>query len=143
MSRRRKKRTANSKITKKHINMERKGRTYGVEEFLNVIKEARANGQGEICFKGDMVKTYSDRYTTFMEKSVVCCECGLEGIFFAKENTINQNRYHFNLYAIDENGDEVLMTKDHIQSKAKGGINHISNYQPMCKVCNEIKADTV
>lgn len=40
---------------------------------------------------------------------------------------------------IDENGKEVLMTKDHIIPKSKGGANDISNYQTMCKRCNEAK----
>ena len=44
--------------------------------------------------------------------------------------------YHFNLYAINDSGDEVLMTKDHIIPKSKGGKNHLSNYQPMCCYCN-------
>ena len=39
----------------------------------------------------------------------------------------------------DENGDEVLMTKDHIVPKSKGGKKHVSNNQPMCKMCNEKK----
>jgi 5-methylcytosine-specific restriction endonuclease McrA len=143
MSRKRGKKNNNSEITKKHTNLQRKGRTYGVEEFLNIIKEARANKQGDVSFEGDMVKTNSDRYTTFIEKGVVCCECGLEGKFFAKERTGNVGRYHFNLYAIDKNGDEVLMTKDHIYPVSKGRANHISNYRTMCKVCNERKADKV
>lgn len=40
---------------------------------------------------------------------------------------------------IDENGKEVLMTKDHVIPKSKGGANDISNYQTMCKRCNEAK----
>lgn len=50
--------------------------------------------------------------------------------------------YHFNLYAIDKDGNEVLMTKDHILAKARGGKDRISNYQTCCKVCNETKGAT-
>ena len=47
---------------------------------------------------------------------------------------------HLDLYGfIDE--EEVLMTIDHIVPKSKGGINENINYQTMCKICNEMKAD--
>jgi 5-methylcytosine-specific restriction endonuclease McrA len=59
------------------------------------------------------------------------------------KNMPNINAYHFNLYAIDDNGDEILMTKDHIIPKSKGGRNHLSNYQPMCCVCNQKKDNKI
>ena len=49
--------------------------------------------------------------------------------------------YHLNLIALNANGDKVLMTKDHIVAKAKGGKNTLDNYQPMCIKCNMKKAD--
>ena len=48
-----------------------------------------------------------------------------------------------NLYAIDENGKEVLMTKDHILPKSKGGKDEIDNYQTMCIRCNEAKGNNL
>ena len=42
---------------------------------------------------------------------------------------------------IDDNGEEILMTKDHILPRSKGGIDDISNYQTMCKLCNEAKGN--
>jgi hypothetical protein len=48
-----------------------------------------------------------------------------------------------NLYAIDKNGNEILMTKDHIVPKSKGGANALYNYQPMCSHCNAEKADVM
>ena len=45
------------------------------------------------------------------------------------------------MYAVDDNGDEILMTKDHILPRSKGGIDDISNYQTMCKPCNEAKGN--
>ena len=44
--------------------------------------------------------------------------------------------YHFNLYGINKNYEEILFTKDHIIPKSKGGDNKISNYQTMCYNCN-------
>ena len=46
-------------------------------------------------------------------------------------------------YAIDGNGKEVLMTKDHIFPHNKGGKNNISNYQTMCVKCNVAKGSRI
>jgi hypothetical protein len=44
--------------------------------------------------------------------------------------------YHLNLYALDSDGREILMTHDHILARADGGKNHLSNTQTMCAPCN-------
>jgi len=44
--------------------------------------------------------------------------------------------FHLNLYGFDENGEEVLMTRDHIIPVSRGGKNHLSNYQVYCWKCN-------
>jgi len=48
---------------------------------------------------------------------------------------------HLDLYGTDSEGELHMITLDHIKPKSKGGRNHVSNYQPLCKICNEIKAD--
>lgn len=85
----------------------------------------------------------SHRYQLFAEKGTTCVRCGLKGTYFALERGTNDNpnRFHFNLYGKDDNGVEVMITKDHIIPRAKGGKNRISNYQPMCYRCNQRKAD--
>ncbi|MNR16109.1 HNH endonuclease [compost metagenome] len=93
----------------------------------------------KVDFDGDLIPMSSHRYWTFKEKGCKCVECGIEGVYFAKERSGGVVSYHFNLYAVDENGQEVLMTKDHIQPKSKGGRNHIENYQTMCTRCNWVK----
>ena len=90
---------------------------------------------------GDLVKMTSQRYKLF-NKSTICVTCGCEGTFFVKEKHRNDELYHLNLYAIVD-GFAVLMTKDHIIPKSKGGKNHLTNYQTMCQPCNQEKADTV
>ena len=45
--------------------------------------------------------------------------CGIEGKYFAKEKFADQSTYHLNLYAVDNNGDEILITKDHIMPHSK------------------------
>jgi 5-methylcytosine-specific restriction endonuclease McrA len=56
---------------------------------------------------------------------------------------IGQDRPHFNLYCHkpEEGENMVLMTKDHIVPKSKGGKNHISNMQTMCCHCNSTKGN--
>lgn len=127
-----------------HKGLERK-ETYSVEAVLSkYVPPHKRNGQSDkfVLFDGDKIRMTSHRYFTFKMKGVKCVECGIEGQFFAKERSPGNESYHFNLYAINDSGDEVLMTKDHIIPKAVGGKNVLANYQTMCKVCNEKKADT-
>lgn len=120
----------------------RKG-IYTVDAVLSKFIEPgpgirRKSQETEVDFDGDLIYMDSDRYWCFRDKGLVCCECGIEGKFFAKESTNRENpkRFHFNLYAIDEDGKEVLMTKDHVLPVAQGGKDDIDNYKTMCTRCN-------
>jgi hypothetical protein len=128
--------------------MIRTGRKYTPSEVLQHFEKdyIYARGKSRIDFDGHSIKMGSHRYWTFAEKGTTCVSCGLEGRFFVKEkhSHVQGEKYHFNLYGIDEEGDEVLFTKDHIVPKrrgngSKGGSDHIDNYQTMCKPCNEAK----
>ena len=134
--------------------LERK-ETYPVEDIFMPIKK----GLEEFVYHGDTMKLVSQRYMTFLSRGIECICCGVEGKFFAKERHYKlikkKNRrgrtigkeyvidekspYHFNLYGINRNGHEVLMTKDHIIPKSRGGKNNLSNYQTMCTKCNAKK----
>jgi len=114
---------------------------YTIEEVLSKINNLD-NQNDQINFDGDLIHMSSDRYHTFAEKGLKCVRCGIEGSFFAKESN-DLPKYHFNLYAIDTDGKEVLMTKDHILPRSKGGKNEINNYQTMCTICNRKKGDTL
>lgn len=83
------------------------------------------------------------RYQLFAS-SIVCARCGIEGKYFAieRQHNGNPNKFHLNLYAVNDQGQEVLMTKDHIKPKSLGGENVLSNYNTMCVNCNRKKADT-
>jgi len=85
---------------------------------------------------GFRVAMGSQRYRLFKKRGITCAHCGLTGKFFALERHMPFERPHFNLYAIDPDGNEVLMTKDHIVPKSKGGKNWQSNYQVLCCRCN-------
>ena len=104
------------------------------------------NAENEfMSFVGAKVKMHSARFEVF-KRSSKCSECGLEGTFLAVERHISKKgkvcseNYHLNLYAVKDDV-EVLMTKDHIIPKAKGGKDEQTNYQTMCTTCNCEKAD--
>ncbi len=86
------------------------------------------------------VKLNSQRYFVF-RNSLACVSCGLAGTKMVLEVYPSQDCPHFNLYA-EENDELVLMTKDHIHSKAKGGQDRHSNYQTMCAICNNLKGSS-
>ena len=92
-----------------------------------------------------VVKMGSHRYQLFALKGTNCIKCGLKGKFFALEQCISDksSKFHFNLYGIDKNGYEIMITKDHIIPRSKGGKNVLSNYQPLCINCNQHKADRI
>lgn len=127
----------------KHDNLIRKS-TYSIDEVYHKVKDIlfeKDRRLAKVDFDGDLIKGNSQRYQTFFTKGCKCAVCGIEGKYFAKEKFADQSTYHLNLYAVDDNGDEILMTKDHILPRSKGGIDDISNYQTMCKLCNEAKGN--
>ena len=101
-------------------------------------------GHYRLVLAGHEVKMWSKRYENFKKNGIECVRCGIRGRYFCLERhgiENERNTWHFNLYAVDEDGGEILMTKDHIIPKSKGGSNSIKNFQPMCSLCNGKKAD--
>ena len=84
-----------------------------------------------------LVKLNSQRYFVFKEH-MSCVACGLLGTKMILECYPNDKNPHFNLYG-EEDGELILMTKDHICSKYVGGEDQHSNYQSMCLICNNLK----
>ncbi|MFW5886412.1 MAG: HNH endonuclease [Bacteroidota bacterium] len=134
--------------------------TFPIEEILSYISDVPRSLKNQYyktkeeykkatikIFNGRKVKMDSERYQLFKKNGVKCAKCGIEGQFFALEcnkkdfqNNIDPS-FHFNLYGYDDSGDEMLITKDHIIPKSKGGQNHINNYQVLCSLCNQVKGD--
>lgn len=120
---------------------------YSVDEVFDAMATAEKGRYAKLP-DNKKFKPKSQRLVLFKSKGVQCVECGIEGSFFALESHREDIPPHLNLYAIkgyDDNGDiiEVLMTKDHIHPRAKGGKNVMENYQTMCAPCNVKKADTL
>lgn len=115
---------------------------YSIDEVYNAVKDGLFEEKKTfVDMDGDMIKANSQRYQTFFTKGIKCCRCGIEGRYFAKEKNPNARRYHLNLYAVDQDGEEVMMTKDHIIPVSKGGKNTLENYQTMCRKCNVQKGN--
>ena len=121
--------------------MFRAGR-YEIQDVLSKIVKL-SKEKSLVDFDGDLIAMNSLRYQTFLKSGVKCVECGIEGLYFIKERFNEHERYHFNLYALDKNGKERLMTKDHILAKSRGGKNCIKNMQTMCTNCNSKKGDKI
>lgn len=124
-------------------NYERNSVCYEPKELFDAMKSHKPAPEKD--FGGDMIKISSLRYQVFMN-SLSCNYCGIIGSRLYKERSVNKkgiptsSRYHFNLYAVIEDGSEVLMTKDHIIPKAMGGGDSLQNLQTCCIICNHKKA---
>ena len=113
-----------------------------IEEVYNAVKDVLFEPEDKkamVVINGDKIKGNSQRFQTFFTKGLKCACCSIEGKYFGKEKDFNAARYHLNLYALDESGNEVLMTKDHIVPRSKGGASELYNYQTMCVKCNIAK----
>lgn len=117
----------------------RKGR-YSIQDVLSK-RNHLPRFEDDVDFDGDLVHMSSLRYHTFAEKGVECACCGIEGQYFTKDYA--NGRYHFNLYGVDKSGSEILITKDHVLPRSKGGKDEIENMQTMCIKCNMEKADNI
>jgi 5-methylcytosine-specific restriction endonuclease McrA len=110
-------------------------RIYTIEDVFNWIEE----NPKRIYWETDDYRINCKRAKVFYKKGLTCVNCGVKGYFFALEKDKGGGQ-HLDLYGyIDD--EEVLITVDHIIPKSKGGPNTLINYQVMCKICNEMKAD--
>jgi len=95
--------------------------------------------------EGHSIVCLSDRHRVFLRDGARCVACGVEGSLWAIERPLSgadMDKLSVNVYAV-VGTDEVLLTKDHIRPKAAGGLNEMSNYQPMCATCNQAKGALV
>lgn len=109
------------------------------EEVFSKISNEPTKIEFLVDDKKFYVKLNSPRYFV-LQKNPACIACGLNGTTMFLEQHPADRAPHFNLYAI-ENGQLVMLTKDHIMPKSKGGPNIIDNYVTLCSICNNIKAN--
>lgn len=133
-------------LADKHAKEYERKEVYSIEQIRQATKDVLFNKKKEanITLDGDVIHGNSQRYQLFFTKGVKCCCCGIEGKYFRKERSRrqkNNQRYHLNLYGVNDDGIEILITKDHIIPASKGGNNHLSNYQTMCEICNKKKGN--
>jgi 5-methylcytosine-specific restriction endonuclease McrA len=136
------------RIRNKHISVpryDRKEKHYSLEEVLSqTIFDTKRKGKAyKVNFDGEWINMASDRYQCFAVYGTTCVDCGIEGAYFIMERQGNFGQFHFNLYALDNDGNEVLMTKDHITPRSRGGRDELKNYQPMCTACNNKKGSQI
>lgn len=125
----------NPKIIPTHNGLERL-ESYTIEEVFKWIEE----NPKRIYWDKDNYSINTRRAKVFHKKGVICVNCGVEGMYFALEKD-KGGGIHLDLYGLIHE-EEVLITIDHIVPKSKGGLNKIINFQTMCKLCNEMKADS-
>lgn len=70
-----------------------------------------------------------------LARSQTCACCGVQGSFFWLEKN-GSNPAHFNLYGERYDGTLVMLTKDHIIPRSKGGKTEQDNLQVLCYDCN-------
>lgn len=87
---------------------------------------------------------FMGRLRLFKIKGITCLHCGIMGNELRYERHLKgPTGLHWNLYHVYEDGSAMMMTKDHIIPKSKGGPNHIDNYQILCQRCNGRKGDSL
>jgi 5-methylcytosine-specific restriction endonuclease McrA len=112
---------------------------FTLDEVFAKLTTAEDRIEFKIGEASHLVRMNSHRYFVF-KQNPSCVSCGLEGKKFLLEQHPNDKSPHFNLYG-EEDGRLVLLTKDHIHAKSHGGEDRHSNYQTMCSICNNLKAD--
>lgn len=124
--------------------MIRKDKKYKIEEVFDLLPDFVKEGKPikekvRKNLDGDIIKVTSQRLQTFYIKGIICSKCGLDASYFIKEKNKPYESYHLNLYGVNDKGEEILFTKDHILPASKGGKDDIKNYQTMCYNCNAEK----
>ena len=110
---------------------------FNLDDVMPYLTEEEVKREYMVEGKPHLVRMNSDRYFVFKNNNR-CVSCNLEGTKMILDINPGDQSPHFNLYA-EENDRLVLMTKDHILAKSKGGTDDLNNYQTMCCTCNNLK----
>lgn len=113
--------------------------SFHVDEVFPFVTSEDIKKEYVVNGKKYLVRMNSDRYQVFKDNNR-CVACGLTGTKMVLDMNPGDNSPHFNLYA-EEDGRLILMTKDHILAKSKGGPDSIENYVTCCAICNNLKGN--
>ncbi len=117
------------------------------EEILPLIEGSHYTPKRLELYEKE-VTINSLRLTCFKEKGLTCVKCGIEAksLYLVEElrNGYTKIPHSIQAFAINEDGQRVLMTIDHIVPKSKGGSREsLTNVQPMCSYCNTEKDNSI
>lgn len=73
------------------------------------------------------------------KENLQCVCCGLKANKWIAKNVRHQYPV-LDLYGTDEEGNEILFTRDHIIPKVFGGNEHLDNLRVMCSQCNGVRS---
>lgn len=130
----------------------RKGRVELPEAMARITEHLHSRDKIRVEIQGHNVGVTSLRLKTFARDYntgnglLRCVTCGLHAAFFAVEvdawnkQPNAQDKPHMNLYGVNEGGEEVLFTHDHILARGLGGRDALVNTQTMCSPCNYEKS---
>lgn len=111
----------------------------GLAFEATIILALAAAGADHISVNGHRFSILGLKFKLFRTKGVICSSCGIKGKYFVIFRDESAGTYYMNLYT--ECG--ILITKDHIHPKSRGGKTTMSNLQPMCVKCNMKKGNSV
>lgn len=77
------------------------------------------------------------KFKLFKTKGIQCAHCKARGKYFRV--VLLDGKYHVNAYTKDG----VMLTKDHIFPKSRGGKTVLSNLQVLCYHCNVKKGNKI
>jgi len=99
------------------------------------IKSSFIHDKFEVFLTGSKFKVF--------QRSLICHVCGLKGDHFKLQKGLKEDvSPYLNLYGV-LNGEDVMMTQDHIIPKSKGGTDRFDNLITMCFICNQNKSNRV
>lgn len=118
-------------------------KTIPKEEIESVLKACvMSKPLGRVGIRHYPIVTDTDRYENLYYNGCKCAKCGLEAEFAAIEKEEkSKDKFHINVYVIDDRGKELMLTKDHIYPRALGGYDNLCNYQVLCEKCNSKKGN--
>lgn len=120
---------------------------FNINEVLPFITDNKRDKKIYIVNnKPFIVRMDSIRYKVFAQ-NLSCAKCNIKGSFFllqqTKDEFVKKNIAHFNFYAEKSDGELILMTKDHIIPKSKGGKDSLDNFRTMCSPCNNKRGNNI